>query len=392
MNHRSGFRVIILALLLVLSVVALSRIFAGLWGAKTEQAAEPAPVAYRFDMTVAEFGRANRLSTEALRKVFGGLAPRDLGKKLEDTGIPESELAARVRRSTAMSEEFGSKNWVKIPIKMALWLVMLAVAFRLMRRSAVTSTRRKWMYLAAVGVIGVILGNEPSPMNTLTDTAALFGQKGIIFPPRAVVLTVFLVLAVLANKFICAWGCQFGTLQDLLFRLNRDGDERSILRQYKLPFAATNTVRATVFAAFMVLALVWGIDIIAPVNPFKIYMPSAVTFAGALVLGLLLAAALFVYRPWCHLFCPFGFIGWLAEKASVFKVQVNYDTCIACKQCATACPTAVMGRVLGRNGTVPDCFSCGTCMNVCPTGSISFGKGTRALPPEGKFANNAGEK
>jgi NAD-dependent dihydropyrimidine dehydrogenase PreA subunit len=389
MNYRSGFRVIILALLLVLSVVALSRIFAGLWGAKTEQAAEPAPVAYRFDMTVAEFGRANRLSTEALRKVFGGLAPRDLGKKLEDTGIPESELAARVRRSTAMSEEFGSKNWVKIPIKMALWLVMLAVAFRLMRRSAVTSTRRKWMYLAAVGVIGVILGNEPSPMNTLTDTAALFGQKGIIFPPRAVVLTVFLVLAVLANKFICAWGCQFGTLQDLLFRLNRDGDERGILKQYKLPFAVTNTVRAAVFILFLSLALGWGLDIIAPVNPFKVYMPAAVTTTGGIMLGLLLPAALFIYRPWCHLFCPFGFLGWIAEKASRFKVQVNYDTCIACEQCATSCPSTVMGAILKRDRTLPDCFACGTCIEACPTRSIEFRSGPRQAPPAGKFKQTA---
>jgi len=390
MNHRSGFRVIMTAVILILSIVALSQVFAGLWGAKTEQATAPAPVAYRFDMTVAEFGRANRLSEASLRQVFSGLAPRDLGKKLEDMGIPESELAARVRRAAAMSDEFGSKNWIKIPIKLALWLVMLAVAFRFMRRREITATGRKWMYLAAVGVFGVILGNEPSPMNTLTDTVTLFGQKGIIFPPRAVVLAVFLAVVVLANKFICAWGCQFGTLQDLLFRLNRDRDERSIVRQFKLPFAATNTIRAAVFVAFTVLALAWGADIIAPVNPFKIYMPTAMLHAGVVVLALLLVASLFVYRPWCHLFCPFGFVGWLVEKASIFKVQVNYDTCIACKQCATACPSTVMGRILERNGTVPDCFSCGTCMNVCPTKSISFRSGKRSLAPAGKFSKAAG--
>ena len=246
------------------------------------------------------------------------------------------------------------------------------------------------MYLSAVALFGVILGNEPSPLNTLTDTIALLGQKGSIFPPRAVVLTVFLVIVVLANKFICAWGCQFGTLQDLLFRLNRDRDERSILRQVKLPFAATNTVRAVVFVLFTVLALGWGLDSIAPVNPFKISMPAAVTTGGGVLLGLLLLSALFGHRPWCHLFCPFGFVGWLAEKASIFKVQVNYDTCIACKQCATACPSTVMGRILERNGTVPDCFSCGTCMNVCPTKSISFRSGKRSLAPAGKFSKAAG--
>jgi NAD-dependent dihydropyrimidine dehydrogenase PreA subunit len=381
---------LLLAAVLVVSVVMLSIVFTGLWGGKTEKSAAPGQVVFRSDMSIGAFGRENSLSIATLRQIFGTLEPRDLGRKLDDTGIPESELIARARKAMAMNAEFGTKNWIKIPIKLGLWLVMVVIAFLLMRRGAVTATRRKWMYLAAVAVFGVILGNEPSPMNTLTDTVALFGQKGIIFPPRAAVLTVFLVIVVLANKFICAWGCQFGTLQDLLFRLNRDSDERGILKQYKLPFVATNAVRASVFILFMVLALAWAIDIIAPVNPFKIYLPAAVTAAGAGMLGLLLLSSFVVYRPWCHLFCPFGFVGWLLEQASVFKVQVNYDTCIACKQCTTACPSAVMGRILERTGTIPDCFSCGTCMNVCPTRSISFRSGTRARPPKGKFTNKGG--
>lgn len=380
------------AAVLAASVVSLSIVFTGLWGGKMGKAASPAPIILRSEMTIGEFALTNRFSDDELAKIFGRVEPRDRGRKLYDLSLSEREIAARAGKAVALREEFGARNWIKIPIKLALWLVMVILAFRLMRRGAVTSTGRKWMYLAAVMVFGVILGNEPSPMNTLTDTMALFGQKGIIFPPRAVVLVVFLVITVLANKFICAWGCQFGTLQDLLFRLNRDRDERSILKQYKLPFAATNAVRAAVFAAFAVLALGWGIDIIAPVNPFKIYLPMAVTAAGAGVLGLLILASLFIYRPWCHLFCPFGFAGWLLEKKSLFKVQVNYDTCVACKQCATVCPSTVMSRILERNGTVPDCFSCGTCMNVCPTKSISFRPGTRALPPAGKFLKKSGSQ
>ncbi|MHB8845050.1 MAG: 4Fe-4S binding protein [Nitrospirota bacterium] len=383
---------LLLAAVLAASVVALSILFTGLWGGTMEKTASPAPIVLRSDMTIGEFALTNHFSDAELTKIFGPVEPRDRGRKLYDLSLAEREIAARAGKAAAMREEFGTKNWIKIPVKLALWLVMVAIAFRLMRRGAVTSTVRKWMYLAAVAVFGVVLGNEPSPMNTLTDTIALFGQKGIIFPPRAVVLVVFLAIVVLANKFICAWGCQFGTLQDLLFRLNRDRDERSILTQYKLPFAATNAVRASLFATFLVLALAWGIDIIAPVNPFKIYLPAAVTATGAGVLGLVLFSSLFVYRPWCHLACPFGFAGWLLEKKSLFKVQVNYDTCIACKQCATACPSTVMGRILERNGTVPDCFSCGTCMNVCPTKSISFRSGTRALPPAGKFLKRDGSQ
>jgi polyferredoxin len=360
-----------------------------LWGMKKEHAAErPVVLFFRPDATIAGFGAENDLPSKLLMEAFGLQEPADLARKLSDLGLSGEQIAERVQKARAMTSEYGSKNWVKIPIKLALWLVMVIVAFRLMRRSAVTSTVRKGMYLASVLVFGVVLGNEPSPMNTLTDTIALFGRKGIIFPPRAAVLTAFLIIVVLANKFICAWGCQFGTLQDLLFRLNRDGSEQGILGQVKPPFAATNAVRGSLFILFTVLALGWGFDIIAPVNPFRIYDPAAVTAAGGVLLGLLLLAALFVYRPWCHLFCPFGFIGWLAEKASRYKIQVDYETCISCEQCAAACPSTVMGAILKRDRTVPDCFACGTCISACPTGSIAFRPGKRALPPAGKFLQN----
>jgi polyferredoxin len=353
---------------------------------KQEHAAEkPVMLLFRQDATVAGFGSENSLSAKVLMSAFGLKEPSELARKVSDLGLSDEQVTARVQKALAMSAEFGSKNWVKIPIKLALWLVMVFVAFRLMRRSAVTSSARKGMYLAAVMVFGIALGNEPSPMNTLTDTAAVFGSKGIVFPPRAVVLAVFLTIGILANKFICGWGCQFGTLQDLLFRINRDRDGKAILKQAKLPFAVTNTVRATVFIAFMVLALGWGLDIIAPVNPFKIYAPAMVTAAGGIVLGLVLLAALFVYRPWCHLACPFGFLGWLTEKFSRFKVQVNYDTCIACGQCASSCPSTAMEAILKRERAVPDCFSCGTCVETCPTRSLSFASGPRQLPPAGKF-------
>lgn len=390
MNSRGSVRIVVSVVLLVAAVVLLSLLSNSLWGMKNmkeERPAErPTALLFRQDATIAGFGAENGLPDQLLMNAFGLQAQADLARRMSDLGLSDEEVTTRVRKAMAMHAEFGTKNWVKIPIKLALWLVMVVVAFRLMRRAAVTSAVRKGMYLAAVAVFGIALGNEPSPMNTLTDTAALFGQKGILFPPRVVVLAVFLVIGVLANKFICAWGCQFGTLQDLLFRMNRDRDGNAILKQIKLPFAVTNSVRAVVFILFLALALGWGLDFIAPVNPFKIYAPAAVTAVGGSVLGILLLAALVVYRPWCHFACPFGFLGWLTERFSVFKVQVNYDSCIACEKCSAACPSHAMEGILKGKATKPDCFSCGTCIETCPTGSVAFRKGARMQPPAGKFS------
>jgi polyferredoxin len=153
----------------------------------------------------------------------------------------------------------------------------------------------------------------------------------------------------------------------------------------KIPFVVSNAIRIAFFAALTLAAFAWAADIIEPFDPFKIFNPVVLSIGGILFAAALLTASLFVYRPWCHFLCPFGLTGWLVEKISLVKIQVNYDSCIACGSCAKACPSTVMSVILKRNKPIPDCFSCGTCMQVCPTRSIDFRFGKRKLPPAGKF-------
>jgi NAD-dependent dihydropyrimidine dehydrogenase PreA subunit len=86
-----------------------------------------------------------------------------------------------------------------------------------------------------------------------------------------------------------------------------------------------------------------------------------------------------------QLLCPFGLVGWLVEKVSIFKITVDYDTCTACEVCAKTCPSTAMEAILKREKIIPDCFSCGSCIDVCPTKSISFEAGQRKKPPKDKF-------
>ncbi len=365
---------------------ALSLFFSGLWGGKAEKGGmelfEVSP-----GMTARQFARGNGVPEAALAELLGAKGAAGLDEPLSSYKVDEGKFFAELFKRKALWDEEGSKNWRKIALKFALWFVFLGVVFALMRAGRITFGLRNVLYLSAVAVFGVLLGADPSPMGTVKDAIALYGAKHLLFKPRFVALAVFLLLTVLANKFICSWGCQLGALQDFIFRLNGGPDRRpGLLRQFKPSFAFTNTVRALFFGVFTVVALGWGFDLIGPVDPFKFYNPSEVTLAGWGLIGAVLLGSLFVYRPWCHLFCPFGLVGWLAEKASVFKIKVNYDTCVACEACAGACPSTVMGAILKRGRTVPDCFACGECIAVCPTRSISLAAGRRALPPPGKFS------
>jgi len=388
-TEKSPIRTVALVLGLIALVVGLSAISNNLWGGRSETIGGQLKV--DLDMTVAQFGQANNLPNPVLKELFGLQSRADLEKRLREFGLSLEELTARLEKKQALAAEQASKNWVKIPVKFGLWFIFLGLVYWRLKKGRVSPWLRKWLLFSSLAVFGIIMGSDPSPMGTVKDAIHLYGAKGAVFLPRMIALAVFLTIVFLANKYICAWGCQAGTLQDLIFRLNRTDRARAILgRQYKPAFVLTNSVRVAFLALFSLAAFAWGLDLIEPIDPFKIYKPLALTWLGGGFIALLLGASLFIYRPWCHFFCPFGLVGWLVEKVSRVRISVNYETCIACQKCAAACPSTVMGAILRRDRkTIPDCFACYTCRDACPTGSISFSTAGRSLPPPGHFDKKA---
>ncbi len=392
MKEKSGFKPVLYLILLTTAVVVLSLASNKLWTGPTEEKIELKELVVDGGMSLGQFGQANGLANPVLKDIFGLKTRADLDKKISDFGTAD-QVAALVKRKLALSQEHASKNWLKIPLKFGLWFIWLIGLFVLIRKQPIAPGLRKGLLLAAVAVFGVVMGSDPSPMGTVKDAIHLYATASAVFPPRMIALGIFLVIVFLANKYICAWGCQLGTLQDLIFRLNRTGKGKAVIhRFYKPSFALTNTVRTVFLGVFTLGAFAWGLDIIEWVDPFKIFKPARLGAAGAVFVGLLFLASLFVYRPWCHLFCPFGLAGWVVEKFSRVKISVDYETCIACQKCALACPSTVMEAILKRDTkTIPDCFACYTCRDVCPTGSIAFSTRKRTLPPPGHFDPKTGK-
>ena len=389
MSNPQPFKTIVLFLSLIAAVVILSVISSRLWGGKPETTLEAVEWTIREEMTLKDFGKANGLPNPALKEIFELKTKTDLEKKLFEYGTAE-QIKSRVIKRLALTAEHETKNWSKIFIKFFLWFVFLIAVFFFFKKRKIDQAIRNTALLISVLIFGVIMGSDPSPMGTVKDAIYLYGSAGAIFPPRMIALVIFLVIVFVANKYICAWGCQFGVLQDLIFRINQTTKrEANIGQQIKVPFALSNGVRTVFLCIFTIVAFTWGADIINPVDPFKIYKPIYLTLAGVIFVGMLLITSLFIYRPWCHFFCPFGLVGWIVEKASRIKISVDYQTCIACQKCATACPSTVMEAILKQEKkTMPDCFACYTCRDVCPTGSISFSTRKRTSPPPKHFEEN----
>ena len=393
MDKYSPLRTAILFTALIIFVVGLSIVSTGIWGSKPEKPQESSELIIEENMTVLQFGQANNLPNPVLKEVFELQARSDLQKSLSEYGSPE-QIKIMVLGKKAIATEYETKNWKKILVKFVLWFTFLITVFFVFKKRKVTNKIRLVVLFAAVVIFGLILGSDPGPMGTVKDAIALYGESREIFPPRLIAMTVFLLMVFVANKYICAWGCQVGTLQDLIFHFNKNEKGNSIIgRQIKIPFVVTNTIRIVFLVIFTFIAFLWGTDIIESIDPFKIFKPAHLGIIGAVFVSGLLLSSLFIYRPWCHLFCPFGLAGWVIEKFSRVKISVDYNTCIACNKCEKACPSTVMSAILKRDKkTIPDCFACYTCRDVCPTNSISFSTRKRTVPPSGHFDRTNNEK
>jgi Pyruvate/2-oxoacid:ferredoxin oxidoreductase delta subunit len=104
-----------------------------------------------------------------------------------------------------------------------------------------------------------------------------------------------------------------------------------------------------------------------------------ITFSQPVILGMsfvsaVLILSVFIYRPWCHFFCPFGFISWIVEQKSLNKPVINLETCKQCQLCVKACPGNAMEDILHNKRWRSDCFACGACIEACRFDSIHWGR------------------
>ena len=346
----------------------------------------PKDVVVRDDMTLQQVGQENGIAEKALRKAFGIKDDKGLETKISELNLPQKKVSNIVKNCAKNSQGYRQARTSRIRLKFILWVVFMVLLFILTKKGLVRFQSRKILYLVGIVIFGVFLGANPSPMSVFKNGVLLEDYEwGEAFARRMAFLGL-LVTVILANKAICSWACQLGLLQDFIFRLPKNKNEKkSFFRQYKIPFVITNSVRVVFFLIVAVAGLAVGFDVIDDIDVFKVFKPREIGVLVGASIAVILTGSLFVYRPWCHLFCPFGLVGWVAEKISIFKIKVDYDKCIGCKICSKACPGTAMEAILERKRVVPDCFSCSTCIEVCPKKAIDFSSGKRSAPPEGKF-------
>ncbi len=332
---------------------------------------------FNLDMSIRQIAPELGITGKALARELK--LPLDVSKTdpLRDLGVTREKLQHVVHHILSHVDA-GVKYYLYAALVLGA-LVFLIVLGR--PEGSSTKQRRAWYprfpyifcLLVSVVVAGFLLGKSPNPMEGIVKV--LKSMVGLYPDPiaKAAAFGFFIILAVVGNKVICGWGCPFGALQELIFSL-------PILRKMKdkkMPFIVTNTIRTGLFVAmvFLLIGVIGnrkGMVIYHFINPFNLFNLDFETGSILLTIVIVLSGSFFFYRPFCQFICPFGLASWIAERLSIFAVRIDRNKCTQCGACIKACPLeAAKGRV-AENRFPADCFSCARCLNVCPVDAIQY--------------------
>ena len=194
-----------------------------------------------------------------------------------------------------------------------------------------------------------------------------------LHPAGMFLLIAFLAMSFLFRKAFCSWLCPVGTISEYLWRLGRKLFRRSfflppwldvVLRGLKyllLGFFvwAVSSMAAGEIAAFMDSPY----GVIADVKMLNFFRHMGET--GAIVVGILIVASVFIQNFWCRYLCPYGALLGITSLLSPARIRRNPETCIDCAKCAKACPSALpVDKLITIKSA--ECTGCLECVAVCP--------------------------
>ena len=299
-------------------------------------------------------------------------------KPLANLGVSQGQLDHATAHLLSHRE-----TMLKYYVFVALVLFGLVFLTRLGRPDASDVSRRRMWYprmpylvvlVVAVAVCGFALGKSPNPME---GCVKFFKAMVGLYPSvmeKASAFVFFIALAIIGNKLVCGWACPFGAMQELVYSLPILRN----LKRWKLPFWLSNTIRGALL--IVMLLLLFGIVggrqgfvIYHALNPFNLFNFDFDEWLIPVTIIVSLVLSLFVYRPFCFLICPFGFLSWLAERLSLARVRIDLAECTKCGACIKACPSDAAKDMVQKKLFAADCTSCARCLNVCPHDLIRYG-------------------
>lgn len=219
----------------------------------------------------------------------------------------------------------------------------------------------------------------------LTGTIIFPGSLLTGFASIATMVTLWLGSSLAMGRGFCSWMCFYGGYEEGCSHLLKRPVIRKIDRRWiYFPFALLLVI-------VLVSALTLSPTYCEWLCPFKavteyaavtnlLTLIQTIIFVGLFIGLVIVLPILTKRRVQCGLFCPFGAMQSLTNKANIFDVRIDPQKCSSCSLCIRTCPTFSLDESSLKSGrTLITCTKCAKCVDVCPKQAISFHiKGTPA--------------
>jgi polyferredoxin len=160
--------------------------------------------------------------------------------------------------------------------------------------------------------------------------------------PVVVVVFFFLPLvsALFFGRIFCAAVCPLGAIQDLV-----------LLRPVSVPSWLESSLQLFAYiylGAAVMFAATGSAFVICRYDPFVSFFHLSGNL-NILILGAcFLLVGLFVGRPYCRFFCPYGVLLGQLSRLSKWHVNITPDECVRCRLCEDSCPFGAIRKPTGQ--------------------------------------------
>ncbi len=188
-----------------------------------------------------------------------------------------------------------------------------------------------WISIFSIFYFGFLREGCVCSVGSLQNIALALFNPGYKIP---ITVIAFFVIPVIYTLFFgrtfCAGVCPLGAIQDIF--LHKPVSLKSWLQKTLglIPF---------IYLGLAVLYAATGTDfIICRYDPFiGIFRFDATLFMFAIG-AVFLLTSIFIARPYCRFFCPYGAILKLISKVSKKHLTISPAECIQCRLCENSCP------------------------------------------------------
>ena len=268
----------------------------------------------------------------------------------------------------------------KIRVILALFFFLLLSAVFIDFRSTFGETFYQW---------AVSLQFVPALLKTIT-------VAGVV----AWGLIAVLALTLLFGRVYCSAICPLGILQDIVSWFSRKVKKK---HRYKFRKAWTIT-RYSILGVLLLVVLFGGITLLTVLDPYSLFgriasylfkpivvwvnnlgaaalssadvysilyqydlAPVQLTVLGTTLLFFILVIVMAFNRGrlYCNSVCPVGTVLGFLSKYSLFKIELDHDTCTQCGKCMRVCKAECIS-IKTQTIDYSRCVACYNCIDTCP--------------------------